>query len=57
MEPDSKAIVCDNSMRFADKTFIRVMMRIMKTVIANGLPIDEGASEILIHHYNNKGLD
>jgi hypothetical protein len=49
MEPDSKAIVCDNSMRFADKTFIRVMMRIMKTVIANGLPIDEGASEILIH--------
>jgi hypothetical protein len=46
----SEAIVCDSSMRFAEKTFIRVMMRIMTTVIANGLPIAEGASEVLIHY-------
>jgi hypothetical protein len=50
MEPDSEAIVCDNSMRFTDRTFIRVIMRIMKTVKAKGLPIAEGKPEVLIYH-------
>jgi len=49
MEPDSEAIVCDNSTRFSDRTFIRVIMRIMKIVIANGLPIAERKSEEFIH--------
>jgi len=49
MEPDSEAIVCDSSRRFVDKTFIRVMMRIMKTVIANGLPIAAEAPKVLIY--------
>jgi hypothetical protein len=39
MEPDSEAIVCDNSLRFSERTFIRMTTRIIKIVIANGLPI------------------
>jgi len=49
MEPDSEEIVCDNSRRFSEKTFILVITRIMQIVIANGLPITEGKSLILIN--------
>jgi hypothetical protein len=38
MSPISKAIVCDSSMRFSGKTFIRMVTRIIKVVTANGLP-------------------
>jgi hypothetical protein len=38
MEPISQAIVCYSSVRFSERTFIRMMRRIMKTVKANGLP-------------------
>jgi len=38
MDPDSEAIVCDSSMRFSEKTFIPMITRIIKKVIANGLP-------------------
>jgi hypothetical protein len=38
MEPVSDAIVCDNSMRFSEKTFIPMITRIIRKVIANGLP-------------------
>jgi len=44
VEPDSDAIVCDNSMRFLEKTIIRMMTKIIKSVIASGLPIAEGKS-------------
>jgi hypothetical protein len=47
MEPDSDAIVCDNSMRFSERTFIRMITRIIKIIIANCLPITEGKSEVL----------
>jgi hypothetical protein len=49
MEPDSEAIVCDNSLRFSESTFIRMITKIIKIVIANGLPIAEGKSEFWIH--------
>jgi len=49
MEPDSEAIVCDNSMRFSEGTFIRVITKIMTMITANGLPIAEGKSEVWIH--------
>jgi hypothetical protein len=48
VEPDSEAIVCDNSMRFSERTFIRIITKIIKIVIANGLPIAERKSEVLI---------
>jgi hypothetical protein len=38
MEPMSEAIVCDSSMRFSGRTFIRMMIKIIRTVSANGLP-------------------
>jgi hypothetical protein len=38
MEPISEAIVWDSSLRFSERTFIRMMTRIMQRVIANGLP-------------------
>ena len=50
MEPDSDAIACDNSIRFSERTFIHMTMRITKIVVANGLPIAEGKSEVFIHH-------
>jgi hypothetical protein len=49
MEPNNEAIVCDNSMRFSESTFIRIITRIIKIVIANGLPSAEGKSEVFIH--------
>jgi hypothetical protein len=69
MDPDSEAIVCDNSMRFSEGTFIRIITRIIIVtppsasqndlyaydhedhgiVIAKGLPMAEGKSEVLIH--------
>jgi hypothetical protein len=50
MKPDSEAIVCDNSMRFSGKTFIRIIARIMEIVIAIGLPKAEEKSEISIYY-------
>jgi len=44
MEPDSEEIVCDNSMRFSEGALNLKITRIMKIVIANGLPIAEGKS-------------
>jgi hypothetical protein len=38
MEPISEAIVCDSSMRFSEGAFIRMITRIIKIGIANGLP-------------------
>jgi len=38
MEPISEAIVWDSSLRFSERTFIRMMTRIMQIVFANGLP-------------------
>jgi len=38
MGPISEAIVCDSSRRFSERTSIRAMTRIKKTIIANGLP-------------------
>jgi len=38
MEPYSEAIDCDNSLRFSEKTFICMMIRIVRIVFANGLP-------------------
>jgi hypothetical protein len=49
MEPISKAIVCDSSTRFLESTFIRMMTRIMKTVIANGLPTTGKKAEVWDH--------
>jgi hypothetical protein len=39
MELDSEAIVGDNSMRFLEKTFIRMMTRIIEIGTAKGMPI------------------
>jgi hypothetical protein len=49
VEPDSKVIVCDNSKRFSERTFIRIITRIMKIVIAKGLPTTEEKSEVWIN--------
>jgi hypothetical protein len=38
MELISDAIVWDSSMRFSEKTFIRIMTWIMQIISANGLP-------------------
>jgi hypothetical protein len=54
MEPDSETIICDNSMRLSEKTFIRMITSYdyedHENVTATGLPIAEGKSEILINH-------
>jgi hypothetical protein len=44
MEPDSEAIVCDNFIRFSERTLIRMMTKIIKLELASGLPIAEGKS-------------
>jgi hypothetical protein len=49
MELDSEAIVCDNSMRFSERTFIRMVSRIIPIVVASGLPTSERKSEVLNH--------
>jgi hypothetical protein len=38
MEPVSDAIVCDSSMRFSGRTFIRMVTRIIEIIFANRLP-------------------
>jgi hypothetical protein len=38
MEPIREAIVWDSSLRFSERTFIRMMTTIMQIVFANGLP-------------------
>jgi hypothetical protein len=38
-KPISDAIDHDNSLRFSARTFIRMMVWIMQTGLANGLPI------------------
>jgi hypothetical protein len=50
MKPHSEEIVCDNSMRFSEGTFIRTMVRIiMKFLVAKSQPTAEGRSEVWIH--------
>jgi hypothetical protein len=49
MEPNSEASVRDNSMRFLEMTFIRMITRIIQIVIASGLPTSEIKSEVCIH--------
>jgi hypothetical protein len=56
MEPISEAIACDSSMRFSEGTSIRMMTRIIKILIANGLPINKKARSLEIS-IDNKGLD
>jgi len=48
VEPDSEVIVCDNSRRFSERTFIRMITKIITKVIAKGLPTTAGKSEFLI---------
>jgi hypothetical protein len=38
MEPIRETIAWDSSLRFSERTFIRMMTRIMQIVFANGLP-------------------
>ena len=56
MEPDSEAIVCDNSMRFLERTSIPMMTRIMKIVFANDLPT-AGKIRSLESSFDNRGLE
>jgi hypothetical protein len=56
MEPGSEAIDCDNSMRFSERTFIRVMTKIIKPIIASGLPTT-GENKSFESSFNNSGLD
>jgi hypothetical protein len=55
MEPVSEAIVCDNSMRFSELTFIRMVTRIMQIAVASGLPTSERKSEVLINPLRTGG--
>jgi hypothetical protein len=48
MEPISEAIVWDSSFRFSERTFIRMMTRIMQIAFANGLPTTEEKQEFRI---------
>jgi hypothetical protein len=41
MELISEAIVCNSSMRFSERTSMRMMTMIMKRVVANGQPTPE----------------
>jgi hypothetical protein len=56
MEPDSEAIVCDNSMRFSERTSIRMMIRIMQIVFANDLPT-AGKIRSLEWSFDNRELE
>jgi hypothetical protein len=38
MEPVREAIISDSSLHFSERTFIRMLTRIMQIVSANGLP-------------------
>jgi hypothetical protein len=44
MEPTRETIACDSSMRFSERTFIRVMTRIMPIEIASSLPTSQRKS-------------
>jgi hypothetical protein len=46
---DQEAIVWDSSMRFSERTFIRMMTRIMQIVFANGLPTTGKKAEVWNH--------
>jgi hypothetical protein len=41
IEPDREEIVCVNSIRLSEKTFIRMMAKLAQIVAASGLPISE----------------
>ena len=56
MEPIKEPIVCDSSLRFSERTFIRMMTTIIKIVFANGLPTT-GKIRSLESSFNNGGLD
>lgn len=47
MIPDSEVIACNNSIRFSGKTFIRVITRIMQSILACSLPKKELTHEHL----------
>jgi hypothetical protein len=49
MEPDSEAIFRDNSLRLPERAINRMITRILKLVIASGLPINEGTAEEFNH--------
>jgi len=55
IEPISEVKVCGNSLSFSERTFIRMMTRIMQIVIANPLPTasKEGKFKIILY---NAGL-
>jgi hypothetical protein len=38
MEPIREPIACDSSIRFSERTLIRMMTRTIEITIANGLP-------------------
>jgi hypothetical protein len=56
MEPIREAIVWDNSLRFSERTFIRMVTMIMKIVYANGQPTT-GKIRSLESPFNNEGLE
>jgi hypothetical protein len=51
-EPVSEVKFCDNSLRFAERPFIRMMTRIMQVAIANPLPIPFKEEKFGILLYN-----
>jgi len=56
MEPDSEAIICDNSVRFSVITVIRMMTRIMQRVFARGLPTNREIRRLESSN-DNRGLE
>jgi hypothetical protein len=56
MEPIRDAIVWDSSLRFSERTFIRVMTRIIEVVFAKGLPTT-GKFRMLESSLDNRGLE
>jgi len=56
MEPDTEATVYDSSLRFSERTFIRMMTRIMQIIFANDLPT-AGKISSLESSLENRGLE
>jgi hypothetical protein len=48
VEPDSEAIVCDNFMRFSERTFIHMMTKIIKPKLQMACQ-KPGKTKALIH--------
>jgi hypothetical protein len=56
IRPVRESIVCDNSLCFSVRTFMRIMRRIMPRILANGLPIAEKMRNSE-SSFQNRGLD